>query len=165
MESFSRLAQASSSLIPVLYSCCFRISFLSMEIWNIFGNRAFHFCAETKPMHSTKPFGITCLKLCFPQKTLFSSELYQKGERMSEHSYRISEFILQPFLYWVKGLRKLCPFLFFFGQGVTFAKEEWDTTKGSHRRAHYFLNPAMSWRKETEQASCWCLETGEGKEC
>lgn len=99
MESFSRLAQASSSLIPVLYSCCFRISFLSMEIWNIFGNRAFHFCAETKPMHSTKPFGITCLKLCFPQKTLFSSELYQKGERMSEHSYRISEFILQPFLY------------------------------------------------------------------
>lgn len=45
-------------------------------------------------MHNTKPFGITCLKLCFPQKTLFSSEPSQipvcapnqKGERMGEHS-------------------------------------------------------------------------------
>lgn len=52
------------------------------------------FFAKITPMCNTKPFGLICLKLCFPQKTLFSSELSQipmwapnqKGERVGEHS-------------------------------------------------------------------------------
>lgn len=31
-EGFSRLAQASSGLIPALYSCFFRVSFLNLNI-------------------------------------------------------------------------------------------------------------------------------------
>lgn len=47
-ECFSRLAQASSGLIPALCSCFFRVTFLNMGIWKKTRTRAFNFCAETK---------------------------------------------------------------------------------------------------------------------
>lgn len=42
-ECFSRLAQASSGLIPALCSCFFRVTFLNMGIWKKNKNQGLQF--------------------------------------------------------------------------------------------------------------------------
>lgn len=163
-EGFSRLAQASSGLIPALYSCFFRVSFLNMGIWKKNKNQGLHFlCWDWSPRIVPNFLESLVWNSAFLRK-LFSSELSQipvcvlrirKESEWVNIPIRSVSSSCSPYCVKLKVWESSSRF-FFLDNMCYFAREEWGTTKESHRRAHYFLKPAKSWREETEQAS-WLM--------
>lgn len=163
MEGFSRLAQASSSLIPALYSCFFRVPFLNGGIWK----------KKNKVLQSFLPRLPPCVipnlldsfvwnsaflrKLCFLQnspKFLCGLQIRKEKEWVN---IPISSFSSSCSLSCVDlKVWESSSHFFLLDKMCYFAKEEWDTTKESHRKAHYFLKQMMSWRKETDQTG-WLM--------